>query len=518
MSPELRVRITGKNDSGPTFAEPVRDAKIAAAAIEASGRQAASGLMAQNAAMRAMGDSTKMAANQQRNLVFQLNDVAVSLAGGANPLMVFAQQGSQIATIYGPEEGGLGKALSETGKMATSMITKFWPIAAVVGLGTAAIGGMTHEINKASKVQVSFGDVAMASWQVFADGVYGLVQPAIAQIGTWMGQLWEWAAPGLKTVGNGIVATFLGAFDAAKIAWGAFPGVMGDMAYTTANNVIGGIETMINGSISLLNGFIGTVNEVSGLDLGKVGSVDFSGVDNPYTGAMTGVAKDVAGAFSGAFQNDYLGSAFDAIKDRAIALANATDKASSSAKAANDNFKSLANGGVREMAKETNSFADAARSAFGNMGTGLIEAFRKGGDVGGNVLDMLVGKVGALGESLMNKGLNGLLDIGLNALFGAMGGGGGLGRLGSFSIGSLPMYANGTDNHPGGLAIVGERGPEIVNLPRGSSVTPNGGGGPVMNFYITGSRQDAAEIASIARQQAMDVVRAYQANPYRKAS
>ena len=38
---------------------------------------------------------------------------------------------------------------------------------------------------------------------------------------------------------------------------------------------------------------------------------------------------------------------------------------------------------------------------------------------------------------------------------------------------SVPAYASGTSYHPGGLAIVGEKGPELLNLPRGSSVTPN---------------------------------------------
>jgi|GEM_PF-4719382 len=37
----------------------------------------------------------------------------------------------------------------------------------------------------------------------------------------------------------------------------------------------------------------------------------------------------------------------------------------------------------------------------------------------------------------------------------------------------IPHYWQGTDNHPGGPAIVGERGPELVNLPSGSSfITP----------------------------------------------
>jgi hypothetical protein len=35
-----------------------------------------------------------------------------------------------------------------------------------------------------------------------------------------------------------------------------------------------------------------------------------------------------------------------------------------------------------------------------------------------------------------------------------------------------PAFAVGTRNAPGGMALVGERGPEMINLPRGSSVTP----------------------------------------------
>jgi phage-related protein len=37
----------------------------------------------------------------------------------------------------------------------------------------------------------------------------------------------------------------------------------------------------------------------------------------------------------------------------------------------------------------------------------------------------------------------------------------------------IPGFASGTDSAPGGLALVGEKGPELVNLPRGSQVIPN---------------------------------------------
>lgn len=44
---------------------------------------------------------------------------------------------------------------------------------------------------------------------------------------------------------------------------------------------------------------------------------------------------------------------------------------------------------------------------------------------------------------------------------------------------SVPRFAAGTSYAPGGAAVVGERGPELINLPRGSRVTPNGQWGGV---------------------------------------
>lgn len=51
---------------------------------------------------------------------------------------------------------------------------------------------------------------------------------------------------------------------------------------------------------------------------------------------------------------------------------------------------------------------------------------------------------------------------------------------------SIPQYAKGTDFHPGGLARVGEFGPEIVELPRGARVYPTGTGpaGGDTNTYV----------------------------------
>lgn len=57
---------------------------------------------------------------------------------------------------------------------------------------------------------------------------------------------------------------------------------------------------------------------------------------------------------------------------------------------------------------------------------------------------------------------------------------------------AIPGFAAGTNFAPGGLSLVGERGPELVNLPRGSQVIPNHdlggmGGGVNINVNVAGA-------------------------------
>ncbi len=103
----------------------------------------------------------------------------------------------------------------------------------------------------------------------------------------------------------------------------------------------------------------------------------------------------------------------------------------------------------------------------------------------------------------------GFLDI----LSGVVGLGLQLGSIGVFGKGiqaninkGIPGYAAGTRNHPGGLAIVGERGPELVSMPRGSSVFTNsesramvGARDPVVVEIVAGEMFDARVVQGAAR-------------------
>jgi tape measure domain-containing protein len=84
-------------------------------------------------------------------------------------------------------------------------------------------------------------------------------------------------------------------------------------------------------------------------------------------------------------------------------------------------------------------------------------------------LNIINGVIGAV-KTLIGV-LTGIqLPPGLNAVFNAMKG---ISGAREFLKGKIPGFANGVRNFGGGLAVVGERGPELVNLPKGADVFSN---------------------------------------------
>jgi len=82
---------------------------------------------------------------------------------------------------------------------------------------------------------------------------------------------------------------------------------------------------------------------------------------------------------------------------------------------------------------------------------------------------------------------------------GQLGGGSQGGLLSSLFGAFIPGFAEGTSFAPGGLAVVGERGPELVHLPRGSEVTPNhklGGNNITINIQGNATRETAQYAAN----------------------
>ena len=114
--------------------------------------------------------------------------------------------------------------------------------------------------------------------------------------------------------------------------------------------------------------------------------------------------------------------------------------------AANDNQKAIDAANVK-IVKSFKDMADATLNALQS----LTSAIKGGGflDILGAVigLGLQLGSIGAFGKKIQSN---------INK--------------------PVPGFASGTSFAPGGMALVGERGPELVNLPRGSKVFPNGTG------------------------------------------
>lgn len=475
-------QLTGAAGQASAAAQKLAGASQA----EAAGQKAATtAVQAHNAALVAQNSVIRSSMHQRTMMVYQLNDVAVSLASGMNPAMVAMQQGSQIL------QGGLMPAIRTLVDLGKSLVVTFWPVAAVVGAVAAAMAGLTYEFNKTADVQVGFFDVALAGWQLLAEGIGSTLAPVFGWIVDRFQQLWDFLAPILKNTGNAIIGAFVGAYAAITEVWGQLPAAMGDVVFAAAQNAINGIiylireaQVQMNDFLSDLDGLMVKLN--SPVRFGTMQLMGYADLQNPYTGAAGGVANAASGAFAGA-QQDYLGAAGSVWSKRAQEIAAARgemDALGGSTKAANDNVKALDN----TSKSLAGTWGDTLKSAWGGFWSDFHSGLKEGkslweslGNAGMNALDQLTSKA-------LDMAANGLWDIILGAFtpgFGQTGGTWGNGLWGSaifnakggvYSSPSLSAYSNGVYDSPQmfafakGAGVFGEAGPEaIMPLARTSS-------------------------------------------------
>ncbi|TCT34711.1 hypothetical protein [Martelella mediterranea] len=155
----------------------------------------------------------------------------------------------------------------------------------------------------------------------------------------------------------------------------------------------------------------------------------------------------------------------------------------------------------QEQAADTaDFFRDTASDSF----MALIPAI----ETGNAALDTLINKLieAAAQAALFGQGpLAGIFGGGAGLLGGFLGGGGsGMTRGGLpvyggsiLSVLGFPAHEKGTSFAQGGVSLVGERGPELVNLPRGSEVIPNHRIGSMMTRTSGASTINTVSIGDI---------------------
>jgi hypothetical protein len=228
------------------------------------------------------------------------------------------QQGSQISQIYGP--GGLGKALSETGKIAASAATKFAPIAIAAGVAALGVAGLTAAIREETGVEVSWGDTALAVIQTIGDGIYSYIKPAIDAVAPWFQIAWDAIKVGSANLFNGIARSVLTTEATFKYIFGVtVPAAFKLGAEAAAKAFLGPIQFIVDQTIGGVNAIIRALNSVganiSELDPFKV-NTDFGGDQ-----ALQDLAKgyeDYQKRLAEIQSTDYAAQFFDAVSGRAV--------------------------------------------------------------------------------------------------------------------------------------------------------------------------------------------------------
>lgn len=150
-------------------------------------------------------------------------------------------------------------------------------------------------------------------------------------------------------------------------------------------------------------------------------------------------------------------------------------------------------------------FRDIGESAFTSAFTDFITRTKSAKDAFHDFAKSIERDVSQLAAKQISKALFGEGSF-LGDLF--------AGFSNAFASGSFPGFAGGTNYAPGGWAMVGERGPELVALPRGSKVYSHGasGGGDrainVTNYFTVQGTTDRRSQAQIALQTGIAVQRA----------
>lgn len=376
-----------------SLAGGVRSTSSAMATMNAAVRQQDAVLRAQQASMRA---STLEGLNLSR----QFTDIGVSLASGMNPLLVFVQQGPQIADVFqqaAAEGRNFNTVLSGLYARLAPILVPLAAIAAAAGAVAGGFGLLNRELQKGvpsdittglglteeqlKRVEsrtVTFGDTVAATFTVVGRHI---MDGPVGEGLEWLGERFSET---MDLVGRVVLSgasiwsgIFIGAYRTIVEQWRNLPAAIGDAAITAANGVIQAVEGMINAASRGLNRLL------VGLDAYRMATgqaafnlrlpeAELGEIENQWAGAGQRLGTAAAGNIVTAIaeQRANLLGLLDEIRDEAVA--RATRRA---LKEAGDPNKARA--GQSETEKQiadTLRYIQALKDQAATLGMSAIEA------------------------------------------------------------------------------------------------------------------------------------------------
>lgn len=323
---------TAQAEAAKARAEAASLRLAAAKHRETAATQAATAATRLNtAAQQANAASTGLASHQLGNMVYQVQDVGVSLASGQNPFIVMIQQGSQIAGVYGPGTG-LTQIMKGFGQAIFSVARQFAPVLIAVGAGAAAFGILTNEINKTTDVSATMGDTMKATMQLIGEAIYDWVQPAVNAILPWFQRAYDFVIDATKVVVNGIVGGFKIVPLAVRTSVSIIPSIFEAgfekakaYVFWALHDILAAVDSMVGSVAQAFNDVFGTSFSTSPFTE-QFAALNRMGNDAFVAGEVAAnSAREAWSGFSAEAERilntDYAGQAFEAIRQRSIELA-----------------------------------------------------------------------------------------------------------------------------------------------------------------------------------------------------
>lgn len=500
------------------------------------------------------GRSTQYLSHRMANLSFQLQDIGVSLAGGMNPFVVMAQQGSQIAQIYGFGGGGVNALMRDLGGMVRtvgvaigSVVARFPALTATVATLGLALVGIREEVEALGVQAPGFFETARATVEVLAERIrdllapaFQLLQPVFEAVSGWftsvMSAIWEAA----KTAVNGIVNAFRIGFASVKLVWEGLPDAIGALVISAANVTIRGVNSLVDRVTTIINDFLQGLNDrlanlerFTGIDLPQIDLLTvnpFDELDNPFAdrtkARLDAYLAEVDRIVKSDPVGEFLADVAQRIEDNRAALQGA-QQASGAAGSAIDKAADMAASGWAAVAEALGEYAAQALDWADGISDALVNAFRSAEEAfvgwirNGKVefsefVNSIIADLARVG---FRRFVLGPLASALAGVLGGSGFGGALagalqhdgGRAGagrplmidtSLLMAAPRLHQGGGWLGPDEYPAVLQRGERVLN--RAQTREWEGGGGAVVNIYA----RDAESFRASRAQIGADIVRA----------
>ena len=263
-----------------------------------------------------MAGRTKLASHEVTNLAFQFQDLGVQLAGGANPLVAIAQQGSQVSGIMMQSGMSVGVFTKAVGSMlvtaagAVLLNPIFLGIAAAVGAVSLGMNFLADDIKKTTGVTVTAGDIMTGTFNVIKKAIKNEVVTAFENMGLNAGEVWDKVVEYTRKAVNIMIGLVTLTPRTMITAFQVLPAAIADLFYSSTNLAIRAINSLTERAVGIINSFVGKVQPILskvGITIPTITAPQIATIANSYAGAASKAMTAFVKVATDTIEKDYIG-------------------------------------------------------------------------------------------------------------------------------------------------------------------------------------------------------------------